>query len=248
MEKKNGKNGKNAVAVLEAKFLPLTQSIKELNEIVVENLGEMSTMSAFDMPRIHIPTGGALQWSVATPDGEESWGAINCIIAAWSYCRALWPRSEDGSIMGELPLCSSNDGRVGHGDPGGDCLACPLAQFGSGADGKRPACKLMARLLCLTEGQLLPYVLTLPPTSIKRFRAYGVILVSAQIPINGVITKLTLEQTKNAQGIKYSLAAFQKLEQLSPEQLLKIREYAKILKPLLSTPVQEKLEDEEVPF
>ena len=37
-------------------------------------------------------------------------------------------------------LCQSADSKVGVGDPGGDCLACPCAQFGE--DGSRPSCTI----------------------------------------------------------------------------------------------------------
>lgn len=50
------------------------------------------------------------------------------------------PNNRDSEIV-----CSSNDGRVGVGNPGGDCKGCPFARFGSDPrSGRRtaPACSL----------------------------------------------------------------------------------------------------------
>jgi hypothetical protein len=60
-------------------------------------------------------------------------------------------------------------------------------------------------------------------------------LASKAVPCHSVITRISLEKTKNGQGIVYSRATFASGGRLSAEQAAKIRDYAAILKPLLDS-------------
>lgn len=89
-------------------------------------------------------------------------------------------------------LCSSPDGVVGHGDPGGPCAQCPLSEWGpkNPATGRstRPPCTegvMMAAFLC-EYGQ--PVLLPLRGRSIRiaddiraqaRFRGFGSFAIKA---------------------------------------------------------------------
>ncbi len=88
-----------------------------------------------------------------------------------------------------------------------NCTSCPFNEFGSDGDGK--ACKNMHRLYILPENSPLPYILTLPPTSIKNWKNYlGKRIVIKGLRPHHVITKITLKKEQSKGGITYSSAQF----------------------------------------
>ncbi len=87
---------------------------------------------------------------------------------------------------------------------------------GSALQGAGQACRSIniLGLLLLTEEQKLvsglPYILILPPTSLKNFARYaGITLAGRGLLLYDVITRLTLGREKNATGIAYSVAKFE---------------------------------------
>src|SRR5262252_5814700 len=78
--------------------------------------------------------------------------------------RIMWPESEQKSEDRGRPLCSSDDGRIGHGVPGGNCGNCSLKEFGS--NGEAPACdERLSLYVWLPDEQLIVFI-DLPPTSV----------------------------------------------------------------------------------
>ena len=68
---------------------------------------------------------------IATLEGEESAKTVEGIIVGWRPARIYWKKglNEGG---GKLPPdCTSIDGFIGIGDPGGACATCPFSKFGS---------------------------------------------------------------------------------------------------------------------
>jgi hypothetical protein len=208
--------------------------VAEIRDAVAANLGG-NGMSATDFERIKIPAGGGTAWTLQTLDGEEMVKDLSGIIVAWRDTRAYWSVSMDQSEGNQPPDCSSVDARTGVGNPGGDCHSCALAQFGSDPKGEGQACKLVRQLFFLREENLLPEIVSLPASSIKAARQYFMRLASKAVPCHSVITRISLEKTKNGQGIVYSRATFASGGRLSAEQAAKIRDYAAILKPLLDS-------------
>ena len=227
-------------------FVVFQMPVSEIRDAVAANLGG-NGMSATDFERIKIPAGGGTAWTLQTLDGEEMVKELSGIIVAWRDTRAYWSVSMDQSEGNLPPDCSSIDARTGVGKPGGDCFTCPFAQFGSDTKGEGQACKLVRQLFFVREENLLPEIVSLPASSVKAARQYFMRLASKAVPCHSVITRISLEKTKNAQGIVYSRATFASGGRLTPEQAARIREYAGILKPLLestsSTPVARDVEE-----
>ena len=220
-----------AIEVADTGYLVL-QKDSNIVEIVEENLGAEG-VSAYDLDRVKIPAGGATAFEVPTLEGEESVKEIEGIIIFWKTARAYWPEKFNGE--NNPPQCSSVDGEVGQGTPGGYCSKCPLAQFGSAENGKGQACKQMRQLFIVRENDILPLVLTLPPTSIKPAKQYFMRLASKGIKYTHAVTRITLEKAKSGEGITYSKAAFALVKQLEPAVCTKIDAFTESIRPMLET-------------
>lgn len=77
---------------------------------------------------------------------RENFGKSVAVVPLLFYKSRLrfLPQNEGGGLV-----CRADDGKFGLGDPGGECLRCPLARFGP--DGSRPQCMEMfnfASLVC----------------------------------------------------------------------------------------------------
>ena len=213
-------------------FVIFNTEIADVREAMAANLGD-GGLTAGDFERIRIPAGGGAAWTIQGLDGEEMVRELPGIIIAWRDTRAYWSVPMEASDGSMPPECSSVDARTGTGAPGGDCHACPLAQFGSDPKGEGQACKLVRQLFLIREDNLLPEIVNLPPSSLKPARQYFLRLASRGVPCYSLVTRIGLEKTKNGQGIAYSRATFTSGGRLSEEQAQRAREYAVLIEPFL---------------
>jgi len=216
----------------QAVILAFHTDLDAINAALSTNIGA-GGLSEFDLPRIKMPAGGGLQWAVPTLEGEAMEPAIEGVIVLARDTRAYYsqPISETGGS--QPPDCWSADGTTGSGKPGGACLACPLARYGSAPGSRGQACKQIKQLFVLRGSLLLPEVVTLPPTSLKAAKQYLLKLTSQGVPYYAVVTRIGLERTRNAQGIAYSRAVLSFVRRLAPEEVERAREYHEMLKPLV---------------
>ena len=134
---------------------------------------EMDGLGSLPFDRVKIPSGGGLAFEVPGEDDEnpESATEIIGVILDHHPVNAYWINKFAGG--NEQPDCSSFDGKQGVERETGeikDCASCPYNQFGS--DDKGKACKNVHRVFILREGNPVPLVLSLPPTSLKYMRDY----------------------------------------------------------------------------
>lgn len=214
---------KNEIIVKEESFIIPTSSI----EIDAEELEGLNI--SFD--KVRIPSGGGTMWEVAgdNPDEPEHMKEILGVIVDHYPVNAYFENEYTGEIA--PPTCSSMDGKFGIGEPGGSCVNCPLNKYGSADDGKGKKCKNLRRVYLLRSGEILPILITLPPTSIRNFSDY----VSKRIVIKGmktcdVITKLTLTVEKSNSGIKYSKVQFAIDRKLNEEERATMRNFSDSVK------------------
>lgn len=155
---------KNEIIVKEESFIIPTSSI----EIDAEELEGLNI--SFD--KVRIPSGGGTMWEVAgdNPDEPEHMKEILGVIVDHYPVNAYFENEYTGEIA--PPTCSSMDGKFGIGVPGGSCVNCPLNKYGSADDGKGKKCKNLRRVYLLRSGEILPILITLPPTSIRNFSDY----------------------------------------------------------------------------
>lgn len=233
---KNGKNGKNGssskalVKVGDAEFAVLTTSPEQTKELIETNVGPIG-LTPLDLERIHVPSGGGTQWEIGTLSGSEMAKAFDAVIVHAKDGRIYW--AEPFGQGDRVPNCVSNDGLVGHGDPGGHCAECPYSQFGSDEQGSGQACKQVKQLFLFLAGDRLPRLLSVPPTSLKPMRKYMLRLASAGKAYYAILTRFELEKTQSRDGIEYAVITPTMAQELSDEQAAFFRRMKEALEPSL---------------
>lgn len=195
------------------------------NDFSNEDFAEDFDGLQLNFMRVKIPAGGHLQFEFPGDDPEHpSYDAvIEGVIIYNHQAGAYWPEGSeyDDNVS---PLCSSVDGKVGIGTPGGACALCELNKFGS--DGKGKACKNMRQLYVLRSGEYMPILVSLPPTSIRPFTEFmNLSFVSRHRPTWSSVIQIGLKRIDNGSNV-YSVATFKKLYDFSGEQLAQVKQYA----------------------
>ena len=190
-----------------------------------EDLAEDYDGLQMSFQRVKIPSGGGLQFEIPSddPDNPNYEKTLKGVIVFNHQAGAYWPEGSeyDDNVA---PLCSSVDGKLGLGTPGGACAMCELNIFGT--DGKGKACKNMRHLYVLRSGEYMPILLSLPPTSIRPFSDFmNVSFVSRRRPVWSSIVEIGLKRVDNGSNT-YSVATFKKLHDFSGEELAQIKQYA----------------------
>jgi hypothetical protein len=166
--------------------------IDMLSDVLAENIGD-DGLQIRDLTRVPMPAAGSTTWEI--PDKLTGKNEITAelvgTLAFWQAARVFWIPTEDGSLTGEPPDCSSADGKFpvsggmyaldglnGHLNPGGKCSTCPLSKFGSSTrgSGKAPACAERRLLFVSRPGELLPMLVSAPPTSLDPLKAFMIAL------------------------------------------------------------------------
>lgn len=227
-------NDTKDVALLD--YRAMTINPTKFAEIVRANTGDTG-LSARELDRVKVPSGGGQSWSVPSLTGEQDVKEIQGVIIAWRETRGYWPGAYSGAS--DPPQCASEDGIVGIGDPGGSCAVCPLAQFGSapqknGMDSNAQACRAGRLLFMLRPEDLLPIVVSLPPTSLKPCRDYYGRLMRDGCFYYDVITGLSLLRDKSEGGIQFSLVNFRMVRKLNAEEMGKVANLVTAFKPLFT--------------
>lgn len=223
--------GKNEVSVAENNFNLVTLADAGFADAIAE---EMDGLGSIPFDRVKIPSGGGLAFEVPGEDEDspESATELVGVILHHHAVNAYWKEKFAGG--NEQPDCSSFDGKTGVDRETGECkncAECPFNQFGS--DGAGKACKNVHRIYLLREGNPVPIILSLPPTSLKYMRDY----IGKRILVRGmrsydVITKITLKKEKNAAGIAYSRAVFTLVSKLDENQRAEAKAMAETIKQL----------------
>jgi len=205
-------------------------------------LEEMDGMT-FNFALVKIPSGGGLSFEVPSDDPEspDAEKEIDGVIVHHHPVNAYWAAAYTGG--NEPPDCSAMDGKIGHGDPGGDCKVCPHNQWGSGQDGSGKACQNRRRVYVLREGEMFPLLLSLPPTSLQNFANYiSRSLLQKGLRSYEVVSTAKLRKTKSGTGIEYSQALWGLSAKLDPQTAGQMRQYANDIKALASGVLVEDVE------
>lgn len=218
---------------------------QEATDLLKDALGG-EALAFKDLDRIKVPSGGGTTWEVPTLEGDTAMKELRGVVIQRATRRAYWPypmedRPDDDDGR---PSCASIDGEIGVGDPGGDCNLCPFNEFNSdikGGPGK--ACKETRQLFLLTENDLLPIAVTIPPGSLANAKAYFLRLLRSQLKPEDVVTRLMLEKAESQGKIKFGRVTFAMETRLSPEAKQRIREYALIMAPAMEQVAMVKREE-----
>ncbi len=210
-------------------------------EFTAEELAEDMEGLQMNFPRVKIPSGGALQFEIPSDDPEnpDYSKTLEGIILFNHPNNAYWP---EGSEYDENsnPLCSSVDGKLGVGIPGGSCTSCAMNVFGSATEGRGKACKNMRVLYLLRSGEFMPLQVTFPPTSLKPFREFmNQSFILRRRATYGSLVQIGLKKMNNGKD-DYSVATFRRLADFSGEELTQVRKYADSFKEQIRTMLQQR--------
>lgn len=222
-------NQNNAMMQQERFMLP-TVTVAEGN-FTSEEIAEDMDGLQMSFPRVKIPAGGALQFEIPSddPDNPDYQKHLTGIILYNHDNYAYWPEGNEYDDN-TTPLCSSVNGKLGIGDPGGACTACALNRFGTGPEGKGKACKNMRALYLLRSGEYMPLQVMLPPTSLTPFREFmNQSFMIRRRATYGSVIQIGLKKANNGKD-DYSVATFRRLYDLEGEDLAQIRAYANAFK------------------
>lgn len=194
-----------------------------------DDLGEDFEGLQLSFKKIKIPGGGVPQFEEPgdDPDNPEYSRTIDGIIVCNHASNAYWAAGSEYDDS-SMPLCTSYDGKTGNGTPGGVCEVCPMNMYGTDmGGGKGKACKNMRTLYILRSKEAMPIQLSLPPTSLRPFNDFmNAVFVTRKRPTWSAIVQIGLKRQDNGTN-QYSVATFRKVADLTPEQLVLMRDYSK---------------------
>lgn len=226
--------GKNELAVVEEFQIPVIAS-GNLADVIAEEMDGLNL--SFD--RVKVPSGGGLAFEVPTEDGDtDVQKEIVGVIVGHSPENVYYATQYDGG--NEPPDCVATDGKLGVGNPGGDCLSCPYNEWGSSEDGIGKACQNRHKVFILRDGELFPLMVALPVTSVKNFSDFIKRSVMKGRRSYEFITKVGLSKDKSKGGIEYSKCVFSLVAPLGGEKLQAAKAYADGIRPMIKQVSTEK--------
>ncbi len=239
---------KNEIQSTENNSSLLNIADANISSIIEENMGP-GGLNIGDLERIKMPAGGGLAWEVPTLAGVEPQRTITGVLVAQKKVRAYYAQQYTGESV--PPDCASPDSIIGFGDPGGVCKQCQMSQWGTkvSQDGEHTAGQACAQrwmLLILPENSILPYVISIPPSSIGVVGKFLARLIGVVKPFYGVMTELSLAKDKSKGGIEYSKLVMNIKRELTPEEFSAVKAYKEAIVPAFNevTVDQSELESE----
>ena len=231
MEQTNMAKNTATAIVPAADYAVMKHGVDALQEVIRANIGS-GNLGPGDLERIKVPAGGGTTWTIPSLDGDIDTKEFDGVIVAWKTQRAYWKEKYSGGSV--PPDCASDDGITGSGDPGGVCEQCPYSQFESATDEKGEkmpgqACKQIRLMAVVQKDDLVPVLLSAPPTSLANMRRYFLRLASRAKPFYAVVTRFTLVKAQSAGGITFSQIEANAIEQLDDEQQAKMEGFAKVI-------------------
>lgn len=219
---------KNELAIIEdaSSYLPSTQVIQE----TLADLQDIMTRKLFGT--ISIAPAGAGTFKVLEPCADEVTNGvaeIECVILASHPTNILWGRPFGERQKGERPVCRSLDGEEGV-DTDGEihvCATCPNNQFGE--DGQRKRCSNKRQLYVLRQGDVLPVLLTLPPSALSAYDRYrGRVRLALKRPMYSVLTRIRLtNKVSDVSHAEYSVPVFEAVGILPEDEARRVEAFAR---------------------
>jgi len=110
---------------------------------------------------------------------------------------------------------------------GKPCSHCVFNEFGSKeGDSMAKACKEAVELYLLRPDNIMPIIVRVPVSSKGIFQKYMTRLVSNMIPINGVVTKITLEKATSRSGQAYAQFIFEAVNMLDEGEASNLKAFS----------------------
>ncbi len=214
--------------------------LPDLLETIQANVGD-AQIGERQLDRIKMPSGGSTSWTVPTLEGDVDTKALTGVVVFSKLVRAYWTTSYDEGEGDDIPDCVSNDSAQAfppgdftppaqaHDGGGFACATCAFAKFGSDPDGRGQACQQKRLLFMLTEGDLLPVVVALSPTSLKPAADFMLRLTRAGLPYWKVGITVTLDKYTDPKP--HARAVFTKAFDLDDDAIANVKAYRDALLP-----------------
>ena len=207
-------------------YLPSAEVISE----TLDDLRDIMSRKLFGV--ISIAPAGAGTFKVLEPCADEVTNGvaeIECVILASHPMNILWGRPFSERQKGERPLCRSMNGDDGI-DDGGEihkCVDCPNNQFGE--DGQRKRCSNKRQLYVMRKGDVLPMLLTLPPSALASYDRYrGRVRLTLKKSMYSVLTRIRLtNKTSDVSHAEYSVPVFEAVGLLPEAEAKRVEEFAR---------------------
>lgn len=237
------------LAVIDINNYPMLLNPSEANNVIeaIQENFENESLSHRELFMMMPNMKGEDRWNgVETEDGLESFTELKGVIL---YVGATRARFEGDYGKGsKIPLCTSQDGINGHGDPGGSCADCECAQFG--ANGETPECDQKKPMYVLVPevSPVLPVVFNIPATNLGSLKKYKATLSRFGNRLYDVETKFTLRSEKTQNKMDTSILQMEMVSNIrktDPETHKKIVEFRSTLLPYMM-PDSVKIPTEEV--
>ena len=190
--------------------------------VIRENLkNQPLALDFFDV--VKSPSGGSTVFSVPGLNGDEAETELSGIILDYTTPRAYWHTPEP--VEGTPPDCMSVNSIISA--DGKSCAHCPYNDFGSkDGESNAKACKESVLLFLLRPNTILPLLVRVPVTSKSRFLKYTTRLAGALTPLNGVVTRITLERATSRGGKPFALFKFEVGSTLDMDTTVRAKAYA----------------------
>lgn len=207
-------------------YLPSAEVISE----TLDDLRDIMSRKLFGV--ISIAPAGAGTFKVLEPCADEVTNGISeieCVILASHPMNILWGKPFGERQKGERPICRSMNGDEGIDDGGEihNCADCPNNQFGE--DGQRKKCSNKRQLYVLRQGDVLPMLLTLPPSALSAYDRYrGRVRLSLKRSMFSVLTHIKLtNKTSDLSHAEYSVPVFEAIGLLPEAEAKRVEEFAR---------------------
>lgn len=226
-------NKMNQLAVIDpGNQLPIVPSADDLAAI----REELADMDRIPYGRIKIAAGGVNIFQVFEPGEDEATPAqtVEGVIMLSHKTNGLWMKPFGSSDATKQPDCASNDGVTGTLTATGECIecaTCPYNEYGSarGGEGRGKACKNMRRLYIMRRGDILPMVMTLPPSALSAYDSYRTKVMLGRKKLANVMTRITLKSATNKDGVAYSTPLFEAVGVLNGAEAEAMRQYSEAM-------------------
>ena len=198
--------------------------------VIRENLkNQPLALDFFDV--VKSPSGGSTVFSVPGLNGDEPETELTGIILDYTTPRAYWHTPEP--VEGTPPDCMSVNSIISA--DGKSCAHCPYNDFGSkDGESNAKACKESVLLFLMRPNTILPLLVRVPVTSKNRFLKYTTRLAGALTPINGVVTRITLERATSRGGKPFALFKFEVGSTLDMDTTMQAKTYAQQFKEIVN--------------
>ena len=161
------------------------------------------TLGDIDVITVPAGTSKTPAWEFPTAEGSQLVRSITGVVLYHREQRAYWSKTQSDR---RPPDCFSFDTITGLGSPGGSCAACPLSRPKSAGDGKKgQACRLRWNLYMVRPQDALPFILCVPPTSLRNVKAAFRRLALSGIPYHAAVLRFQLERVEAAETSYYQI-------------------------------------------